>query len=185
MNTWHLKQAVRVLRHGGVIAYPTEAVWGLGCDPWDQDAVQRILAIKQRPVEKGLILVASDLDQLGPIAANLSKSERSLIEAESDHPTTWILPDESDFIPNWIKGIHSQVAVRVSTHSGVRNLCRYYGGMLVSTSANLSGQQAATSQSQLRSTLGRKVDYVLPGKLGGFSRPSEIKVLRSGQVLRN
>ncbi|MCW8887181.1 MAG: L-threonylcarbamoyladenylate synthase [Motiliproteus sp.] len=185
MNTWHLKQAVRILRHGGVIAYPTEAVWGLGCDPWDRDAVMRILAIKKRPVEKGLILVASDLDQLGPLVANLSCSERLLLEQKSNHPTTWIIPDESNFIPYWIKGLHQEVAVRVSDHSGVKRLCRHYDGMLVSTSANLAGQPEATNQHQLRSMLGRSFDYLLPGTLGGFNRPSEIKVLRSGQTLRS
>ncbi len=185
MNAWHIKQAVRSIRNGGVIAYPTEAVWGLGCDPWDSEAVMRLLSIKQRAVEKGLILVAADLSQLGPLQQNLSDSERSLITSSGDLPTTWLIPDPEDLIPKWIKGIHKEVAVRVSTHSGVSALCKSYGGMLISTSANRSGDDAALSLWQVRCALGQDVDYILPGKLGGYTRPSEIRALRGGNVVRS
>lgn len=185
MNAWHIKQAVRTLRHGGVIAYPTEAVWGLGCDPWNHNAVMRLLDLKQRAVDKGLILVASDLSQLGPLVKNLTESERLLLAQKQSSPVTWVIPDREGVIPSWIKGLHNDVAIRVSTHSGVRSLCNAYGGMLVSTSANLSGQDAARSHWQVRSSLGHRTDYILPGKLGGFTRPSEIKTLRSGQVVRS
>ncbi|MEH6625461.1 MAG: Sua5/YciO/YrdC/YwlC family protein [Motiliproteus sp.] len=185
MNAWYIKQAVRALRHGGVIAYPTEAVWGLGCDPWDRKAVMRLLTIKQRAVEKGLILVAADISQLGPLGQNLSESERSLISSSGDIPTTWLIPDPDMIIPNWIKGIHKDVAIRVSTHSGVKSLCKSYGGMLVSTSANRSGDEAAHSLWQVRCALGQDIDYILPGKLGGCARPSEIRALRGGNILRS
>lgn len=185
MNPWHLKQAVRALRGGGVIAYPTEAVWGLGCDPWDHAAVLRLLRMKQRPVEKGLILVAAELWQLGPLLNNLSASERQLISQPQPTVTTWLIADDEHCIPAWIKGQHQEVAVRVSTHYGVRQLCKAFGGMLVSTSANRAGAPAARSAREVRAAFGRRLDYLLPGALGGHARPSEIRSLRTGAVLRS
>ena len=185
MNPWHLKQASRALSHGGVIAYPTEAVWGLGCDPWDPIAVSKLLKLKQRSVEKGLILIAADLDQLGPLLGSFSVSECKLIEQETSAPITWLIPDDADVIPAWIKGAHSEVAIRVSAHSVAKSLCQYYGGMLVSTSANYQGGDAARSYGEVRDLFGRNLDYLLPGALGGYTRPSEIRSLRTGEVLRN
>jgi len=184
MNIWHIKQAVRTVRHGGIIAYPTEAVWGLGCDPWNRAAVTRLLALKNRSMDKGLILVASELSQLGDLLIDLSDSERLLISQNQPQPTTWLIPDTRNYIPRWIKGLHSEIAVRVSTHSGVRELCNYQGGMLVSTSANVSNQQPARSLREVRASFGRGVDYLLPGRLGSYQRPSEIRRLKTGVVTR-
>ncbi len=183
-SPWHLKQAVRALNAGGVIAYPTEAVWGLGCDPYDRTAVHRLLRLKKRPVEKGLILVAADIKQLGPLLHNLSTEEQQLLASPQPHPTTWLLPDERDLIPHWIKGYNSDVAVRVSTHSGVKALCKGFGGLLVSTSANVSSQPPARSRADIKRYFGGQLDYVVPGQLGGYTQPSEIRALRSGRVHR-
>ncbi|OMH39468.1 Sua5/YciO/YrdC/YwlC family protein [Motiliproteus sp. MSK22-1] len=185
MSIWHTKQAVRALDQGGVIAYPTEAIWGLGCNPWDRAAVMHLLKLKQRPVDKGLILIAGDISQLGDLLLGLSESERLLLSQPRSVPTTWIIPDRMRVIPTWVKGLHSDVAVRVSTHLGVKQLCHYYDGMLVSTSANISSQPPARTQREVRAAFGRSLNYLLPGPLGGSNRPSEIRLLKTGAVLRS
>lgn len=110
----HLLSAAHIIRAGGVIAYPTETVYGLGCDPFDEDAVRRLLAIKQRPVEKGLILVASDLDQLDGLV-HLDDAQRERLRQAWPAPVTYLL-DATERVPAWIRGVHPKVAVRVSAH---------------------------------------------------------------------
>ncbi len=184
MSAWHLKQAVRALRHGGVVAYPTEAVWGLGCDPDNAQAVQRLLAIKERPACKGLILVATSFGQILPLLEDLSRDELALLSAGWPGPHTWLLPDPSGWVPELIKGQHSSVAVRISAHPRVRQLCDAFGGPLVSTSANRSGHPPARSLSNVRLSLGGAVDFILPGNLGGLSQPTPIRDLKSKTLYR-
>ena len=104
----HLLSAAHIIRAGGVIAYPTETVYGLGCDPFDEDAVRRLLAIKQRPVEKGLILVASDLDQLDGLV-HLDDAQRERLRQAWPAPVTYLL-DATERVPAWIRGVHPKVA---------------------------------------------------------------------------
>lgn len=184
MNFWHLNQAVRALQNGGVIAYPTEAVWGLGCDPFDESAVTRLLRLKRRPVHKGLILVAADLSQIQPLLACLSGEQRRLLSDSWPGPVTWLLPDPANWIPAWVKGRHDSVAVRVSDHPGVRALCAAYGGPVVSTSANPSAAAPAKSKLRVSTYFGSGLDYIMPGKLGGLERPTQIRDLGSNRFIR-
>lgn len=184
MNAWHFAQAARVMHQGGVIAYPTEAVWGLGCDPYNEDALMQLLALKKRPVEKGVILVAANMAQVGPLLEGLTGDELKRLEASWPGPNTWLLPDPQNLIPAWVKGKHSSIAVRVSAHSGVQALCEAFGGMIVSTSANPAGAEPAKSLLRVSVYFARKLDYCLPGKLGDSSRPSVIRDLRSDQLVR-
>lgn len=103
MNAWHFAQAARVMHQGGVIAYPTEAVWGLGCDPYNEDALMQLLALKKRPVEKGVILVAANMAQVGPLLEGLTGDELKRLEASWPGPNTWLLPDPQNLIPAWVK----------------------------------------------------------------------------------
>lgn len=173
-----------MLRHGGLIAYPTEAVWGLGCDPANGAAVRRLLALKQRPMAKGLILVAASIEQLAPLVESLAPALRQRLEASWPGPVTWLLPDPDDRVPRWIKGQHPQVAVRVSDHPLVAALCRAWGGPLVSSSANRAGRLPARTLAEVRRALGGDVDYLLPGATGGLDRPTEIRDLQTLQILR-
>lgn len=175
MNPWQLRQAVRCLRNGGVIAYPTEAVWGLGCDPYNAAAVQRLLALKRRPQYKGLILVAADEAQIEPLLTPLDAHQRRALRATWPGPHTWLLPDPQGLIPHWIKGCHAQVAVRVSAHPLVQALCRAYGGPLVSTSANRSAAEPARSKLKVSTYFGCSLDFILPGPLGGHEKPTVIR----------
>lgn len=180
-----LAHAVAALRGGGIIAYPTEAVWGLGCDPRDEAATLRLLAIKQREVEKGLILIAADEAQLAPFIDMdaLDDTQRNAVRASWPGPHTWIVPASAE-APRWITGAHDGIAVRVSAHPPVIALCQAYGGALVSTSANRAGEPAARAIDELDPRVVAGVDAVLAGETGALERPTAIRDARSGAVLR-
>ncbi|UPW18475.1 Sua5/YciO/YrdC/YwlC family protein [Agarivorans sp. TSD2052] len=175
--------AISALKQGQVLAYPTEAVFGLGCDPDQQSAVEKILKIKHRPVEKGLILLASDLAQLLPYIeyAALSAEQRQLLITPQLRPTTWLVP-VSELTPKWICGQFSSVAVRLTSHPVVSAVCDVWGKPLVSTSANYSGEPPAVTANQATQLSG--VDIVLDGPLGGATQTSQIKDIFTGAVIR-
>jgi len=185
MKTLSLDTAIPTLRRGGVIAYPTEAVWGLGCDPGHEAAVTRLLQIKQRPVEKGMILVAAELAQLGGWVrmASLPPERQSEVLASWPGANTWILP-AGPRAPRWITGEHSGIAVRISAHPLVAALCTAWGGPLVSTSANLAGHPPARTRDELDPALTPLLDGVLDGPTGGLAQPTPIRDALSGQILR-
>ncbi len=173
-----------MLRAGGLIAYPTEAVYGLGCDPMDRGAVERLLALKQRPWQKGVILIAADSEQLRPYIRPVAAEYQQRLDESWPGPHTWVVP-ASEQCPEWIRGTHSGVAVRVTAHPLVRRLCAAFGGAIVSTSANLAGQAPARSPLQVLRALGPAVDYCVHGELGGAQRPTTIRDLLTGDMLRN
>lgn len=178
-----IEQAVSAIRAGGVIAYPTEAVWGLGCDPKNLAAVKKLLAIKQREMAKGLILVAANIEQLTPFFGEMTADQYQLLQANWPGFTTFIVP-ASQQVPKWIKGDFESIALRVSAHPLVSELCEAFAGPLVSTSANLSGQPPAASFDQVLDTFSPVLDFVLPGDLGDAGKPSPIIDIHSGQILR-
>ncbi len=185
MSSLDADAAARILRQGGVIAYPTEGVWGLGCAPRDETAVMRLLAIKQREVAKGLILIAGDEAQLSGYVdmSALGATRLAAVRASWPGPHTWVVPASAD-APRWITGAHAGIAVRVSAHPAVVALCAVFGGALISTSANLAGMPAAASRDTLDPVLLARIDGVLDGETGGRSAPSVIRDARSGRVLR-
>jgi L-threonylcarbamoyladenylate synthase len=178
-------QIIRDLHLGHVIAYPTEAVFGLGCDPDNQQAVSKVLAIKQRPVAKGLILIAATFEQLHPYVdlTQLTNCQIDIIKASWPGGTTWVMPS-SVKTPAWITGEHTSVAVRVSSHPVVRQLCQQFGKPLVSTSANLAGQPAIINIDTLRHELGQQVSHIIPGLVNTNLQPSKIIDALSGTVYR-
>lgn len=177
--------AAALLREGAVVAYPTEAVWGLGCDPRDEAAVLRLLALKRREVGKGLILIAGEQAQLDPFLAwdRLDPQARARVLASWPGPHTWIVPASED-TPTWIRGDHAGVAVRVSAHPQVVALCAAFGGALVSTSANPAGLPPPHSHDALDPAILAGIDAVLEGETSGLDRPSIIRDARSGDILR-
>ncbi|MBY6207433.1 MULTISPECIES: L-threonylcarbamoyladenylate synthase [Halomonas] len=179
-----LTSATAVLRRGGVIAYPTEAVWGLGCDPDNEEALKRLLALKQRDPAKGVILVAADIAQFDAWLTAVSAEQRALLLDTWPGPNTWLVPDNGR-TPALVRGSHDKVALRVSDHPGVQALCRAFGGPLVSTSANRAGEPPAMSEADIHRIFGDELDAVVPGDLGGNPRPSIIRDLVSGEVLRH
>jgi L-threonylcarbamoyladenylate synthase len=178
-------EAAAVLHRSGVIAYPTEAVWGLGCDPFDEAAVMRLLNLKQRAVEKGLILIAgarAHLDGLVDWDA-LSPANRDAVFTSWPGPNTWIVP-VTGRVPRWITGTHDGVAVRVSAHPQVVALCAAFGGPLVSTSANPAGVPPPKTLEEFAPTLLARLEGIVAGRVGTLANPTTIRDARSGAILR-
>jgi L-threonylcarbamoyladenylate synthase len=174
-------KAAKVLRRGGVIAYPTEGVFGLGCLPEDLAAVLRLLNIKQREPSKGLILIAASAAQFKDWV-ELPDSV-ALPEPSPLNPITWIAPAAQNVDP-LIRGNNDGVAIRITTHPVARAICERVDSPIVSTSANLSGRSVARSQTSLRRQFDGLVDYVVPGPCGPSDGPSEIRDLIDGSVIR-
>jgi L-threonylcarbamoyladenylate synthase len=183
MNRLAIRHAARIVRGGGVIAYPTEAVFGLGCLPRDRAAVSRVLAIKRRSWRKGLILIGASLSQIERYVELPPEPQRGEVLATWPGPHTWVLDARPD-APRWITGGRTSVAVRVTAHPLARELCLAAGEALVSTSANLSRRPPQRRLLRLRRELGKCVDYVLAGPLGDLAEPTGIRDGRSGKILR-
>ncbi|GBU12995.1 tRNA(ANN) t(6)A37 threonylcarbamoyladenosine modification protein [Enterobacterales bacterium] len=175
---------LHALKQQQVIAYPTEAVFGLGCDPDSEAAVEALLALKHRPREKGLILIADDFQQLLPYIDEtaLSGSQLQAVFAQWPGPVTWVMPAKPA-TPTWLTGQYSSLAVRVTDHPLVKELCRRFGKPLVSTSANLNGQPPCRLADEVKQQFGHDFP-VLMGDVGGRENPSEIKDALTGHLIR-
>lgn len=184
MKKLKIQQAVTTLNQGGVIAYPTEAVYGLGCDPMNSGAVKKILELKNRPAHKGLILIAASFDQLIPYLGFLSPELFAKVMCTWPGPVNWLLPP-SHTAPKILRGAFSLQAVRVSNHPLVRTLCNEFGGAIVSTSANISGRPAARTSLQVRMRFTNRVDYILSGHVGAQKNPCEIRNSLNGKIIRS
>ena len=180
---WHIREAVRILSSGGVIAYPTETVYGLGCDPFNAAAVLHLLALKQRSLEHGVILIASDFTQLEPLLLPLDATVRRRVSNPGTPPVPWLFPCLPD-TPAWLTGNHDKLAVRVTSNPVAIALCTHWGGPLVSTSANLHGRPPATSALAVRKAFDNKLDYILHGATGATNKPSSLRDGISGAILR-
>jgi len=180
---YHIREAARVLKDGGIIAYPTEAVYGLGCDPLNPEAVERLLSLKQRPWQKGMILIAASIKQLQPYIQPIAAEYQSRLDETWPGPNTWLIP-ASEKCPEWIRGSHTTVAVRVTSHQLVQYLCNTFGGAIVSTSANRAGMIPARTSLKVQRELGNSIDYCLHGELGGAEKPTTIRSLISNQLIR-
>lgn len=175
--------AVEQLRAGHVIAYPTEAVYGLGCDPGNESAVRKLLALKGRHESAGFVLIASEFSQLQPWVAHTDASLLDKAMQTWPGPVTWLFPRAVD-VPGFITGAHATVAVRITAHQPSRDLCTAFGGALTSSSANLTGSSPARSASEVDDYFGHDIAGILAGPLGGDKNPSQIRDLASGRVLR-
>lgn len=183
-NRAALSDVLQALQQEEVIAYPTEAVFGLGCDPDSEKAVNALLALKQRPWQKGLILIAANYKQLKPYVddSTLTDSQRETIFSVWPGPVTWVIPARLE-TPRWLTGSFDSLAVRVSDHPLVQQLCCQYGKPLVSTSANLSGQEPCRTIEEVRRQFGSSLP-VLAGLVGGRLNPSEIRDALTGKHFR-
>lgn len=178
-----LFKARDVVRDSGVVAYPTESCYGLGCHPKNYKAIRKILALKKRPATKGMILIANDITQLRGYFAVLPDNLLFKLSSSWPSSTTWLVP-AACWVPSWIKGDSDKIAVRIPAHRLARQLCKYCGHALVSTSANQSGQRAARSGAQVKRIFSNQVDYVVDAKCGSASQPSTIIDLLTDQILR-
>ncbi len=177
-----LSEAILACAGGGVIAYPTEAVYGLGCLPLHEAAVRRILALKRRSVDKGLIVVAADIGQLQGLVDFARVSDRRPLTESWPGPHTWLVPARSE-TPAWLTGVHATLAVRVSAHPVARDLCRALGP-LVSTSANPEAASPARGSAEVEAYFPGQIDYVFPGNIAGSQKPTQIRDAMTGEILR-
>ena len=177
-----LRRAVDVMRDGGVVAHAAEGVWGLACDPFDGAAVDRVLAIKGRDAEKGLIVAAGRVEAFAIELEGLDDEVAARVRASWPGAVTWVVPNRR--FPHWITGNRGTVAIRVPGHEQARALAERFGGAIVSTSANRSGVEPARTARAVVDALGEAVDFVLPGGIGSSAGPSRIIDASSGRTLR-
>jgi L-threonylcarbamoyladenylate synthase len=178
-----LDLACHALAAGGVIAYPTEGVWGLGCEPLNRHACERILRLKQRRGAKGFILLAAELAHVTPFLAHVSRPRLRPALKTWPGPATWLLPAAA-WVPRHLTGGRDTLAVRITAHPEARALCAAYGGPIVSTSANRSGRAPLRSALQVQRRFGPRVDYIFPGTVGGLKKPTPIRDLQTGRLVR-
>lgn len=174
-----IQHAADVIRQGGIVAYATEYCFGLGCDPMNRRAVARLVRLKRRPADKGLIVLAADADQLARYVAAIPK--RAV--ATWPGPHTWLLQPRAH-VPRWIIGRNLRLAARITAHPQAARLCRAAGMAITSTSANRSRQRPARSQREVLRRFGASVDYVLPGRVGRLGAPTPIHDAATGKVIR-
>lgn len=177
--------AVSVIQEGGVVAYPTESCFGLGCDPTNEAAVLKILELKQRNIDKGLILIAHNYSQLLPFVDDgaIAQDKRFSVFSHWPGPVTLLLPAKKT-TARFLKGDFDTIAVRVTDHPIARELCLQAGSALVSTSANLAGQPSAVSAEEVKSVFGEQLAYVVDQPIGQRKKPSKILNPLTGEVFR-
>ena len=183
MTPFQLRKAARILHLGGILAYPTEAVYGLGCDPLNEQSVQRLLAIKQRPVHKGLILIGADLAHVRPYMQAVDEASLRRVLDTWPGPATWLLPAASR-VPPWITGQYDSIALRLTAHPPAAALCRAFGGAIVSTSANMSKRPPARTSLQARIRCTNQPDMILSGATGDLDSPTPIRDALTGHLVR-
>ncbi len=196
-------QAAKWLKEGQLLAYPTESVWGIGCDAYDEAAIQRILNIKQRPQAKGMIVITDSAERLTPLLEALEDDQHEQVinswqgDKNTQHPQarqayTWLLPIPSTFatsIPSWITGQHQTVAIRVIDHPIIRQLCQQMVsdhnplGLLVSTSCNPSGHPPASTFNEAYAYFSDQISYLQAETLG-YTLPSQIRDATTGLIVR-
>jgi L-threonylcarbamoyladenylate synthase len=166
-----LRLTCRTVNNGGIIAYPTESVYGLGCDPQNFFALTRIYAIKQRPNTKASILVAANIDQIIDWIIPPKNHWQHVIDSWPG-PTTWIV-QKSPSCPPWLGTKHA-IAVRISANPTIQHICTTLQHPLISTSANISKHKPARTALMTRRIFGTQLDYIVPGKTGGSTNTSTI-----------
>jgi L-threonylcarbamoyladenylate synthase len=178
--------AAALLQCGGVLAYPTEAVYGLGCDPHDHAAFGRLFALKQRPPSQGVLLIAASFEQVARYIDTDAVPPAAMARARESWPGphTWIFPRSTE-VPDWVAGGHAGIALRVTAHAPAVALCQAFGGALVSTSANPHGQPPARSAQMAIDYFGTALDGVLDAPLGGRTNPTPIRDVLSDAIIRS
>lgn len=179
-----LNVAAKILQKGGVIAYPTEGVYGFGCDPLNPSAIKRLLRIKHREEQKGFILVAESWSQLIRYVAPIPEDCLERVMATWPGPVTWVFPAARS-TPPWLKKNNESLAVRVSDHPLVQQLCRAFKAPVLSTSANIQGEPPARSYEETCQQFKEQLDMIIAGELGTLDKPTTIKDALTGEILRD
>lgn len=177
-------KVIKILRQQGVIAYPTEAVYGLGCDPLSELAVKKILSLKERDVSKGLILIAAEWEQIEAFTRPVPEKKLAQALESWPGPFTWLFP-ASKKAPSWISGIHNTIALRITAHPIAKTICEEFSGPIVSTSANPENQSPAKTADQVRHYFPSGIDMLVSGEVGDLLCPTSIRDVISGELIRS
>ncbi len=184
MSPWRINQLGKAVLQGAIFAYPTDTIWGFGCHPLNASSVYRILDIKQRSPDKGLILLSSSLSHFLPyLGKNLDIENFNRLEQITDQPTTWLV-ETDEFCPRWLRGRFTTIAIRLTDHPFVQRLCDSIEAPLVSTSANRTGRPTIRNALQARRQFGTELDFIVEGFYTERNRASKIKSLTSNQIIR-
>jgi len=185
MAGWKLEQQARAIARGAVFAYPTDTIWGLGCHPMIESAVDRLQQIKQRSYHKGLILLSAKTEYLSAYLSTETLAQlNQRISSANPHPTTWICPP-SRRCPGYLLGRFNSIAVRISNHDPGYRLSHYLKSPLISTSANISGHPHARNSLQIHRHFQSRLDFIIDGFNSGSQQPSQIRELLDGKIIRH
>ena len=174
--------AISCLKSGGIIAYPTEAVYGIGCDPYNKDSVKKITQIKKRESSKSYILDASELSQLSNLI-NINSLSEEVLSSWPGH-NTWLIKPKKNIPPWLMDNENGLIAIRVSSHPEIVELCQFFKNPIISTSANISGNKILKNHHDVERILGSYLDYLVLGNVGEYPEPSIIKDMKTGKVIR-
>ena len=182
ISPWHYRLASKIIHRGGIIAYPTEAVYGLGCDPLNYHAVEKICQLKNRSLDQGLILIAANVEQVQPYT-DCTHAQLNKLTTKKNAQLTWLVP-ANPHCPGWVTGQHDSIAIRFTNHPIAKKLCKYTKHALISTSANRSGQEPARNALRVKQIFTNELDWILHAEVGAHSRPTEIRDYNSGDIIR-
>lgn len=173
----------RFIAKGGIIAYPTESCFGIGCHPRHAFALRKVVGIKKRPQHKGLIVIGKDLSQFKNLLQPLCVDDAAALSQIWPAAKTFVLPAQKRVLPLLRGKQRDKLAVRVPAHETARALCAVIGSPLVSTSCNRAGKRACRSEREVRRQFGRQV-HIVGGRTGCRRQPSEIIDWHSQSRLR-
>ena len=177
-----VKDVICHLKSGEVIGYPTEAVYGIGCDPWNQSSVEKIAKIKGRENSKTFLMVASSIDQLTDLI-DISTLSRQVTSSWPGH-TTWLIKAKEN-VPYWLQDEQTnKVGIRISNHPLVRELCNKFGKPIISTSANISGKEEIKNQQEFMKIFSSDINYLVDGDLGDYDKASMIIDMQTNKKIR-
>ena len=183
MSYSSLRKLSAYLKKGGLLAYPTESCYGLGCIPTSVRAVRRLVRLKKRPQHKGMIVIGANLKQLKTQIDVPSNEIEMLLEREWPAPKTFLLPAKKNVLSVLRGSKRNKLAVRVPAHEAARYLCKALNTPLVSTSCNRAGKRPCKTEREVRRQFGRDV-RIIRGLIGKQKQPSQIIDALSGKRLR-
>jgi len=180
-SDFSIRHAASIIRQGGILAYPTDTIYGLGCDPYNPDAVNRLSEIKHRPLNKLFILLAADIDQLKGLI-DIDTEQQDIIATQKS-ATSWII-SASKTAPEWLTDNDNNITIRISQNLVVQKLCRHLGHAIISSSANLTGKTPAQNSLQIHKYFHATVDKILATNKKLTARPSTIIRLSDHTIIR-
>ncbi|CAL4325041.1 Threonylcarbamoyl-AMP synthase [Buchnera aphidicola (Eriosoma lanigerum)] len=183
-SVYTVSDVVNQLNKKKIIAYPTESVFSLGCDPDSKSAIFSLIKLKNRNINKGFILIAAHYDQLKPyiLEKKILLSHKKILSSYWPGHKTFLLP-ANDNVPYWLNGNSSFIATRITNHKVVKNLCSLFGKPIISTSANLTGLLPCRTVEEFYKQFGKNI-MLLRGPLGINKKPSSIFNLITGEIVR-